>query len=132
VSVNTRSQKLAQAAYACVEQRKNGKDFGEYETVARKFPALIHTCGLAQAAAFAQAKRKKDKSTGGAECEYLADLAAVLIAGGHAEFPDANGLAAHTRTDGLTTYLRLSRDAIDAAVWLKRYAEALSEEKPNA
>lgn len=125
MTVNTRSQKLAQEAYARVEQRKNGKAFSEYTTFAKKFPALIHTCGLAQAVAFALAKK-------GVPSEYTADLAAVLNAGGHTEVTDATSLDAHTRADAVPSYLRLSRDAIDAAVWLKRYAEALSEETSNA
>lgn len=128
MTVHTRSQQLAQKAYACVEARQKEKGFDDYESVARKFPALIHTCGLAQAVAFAQSKRKKDKPTGGPECEYVADLAKVLCAGGHVEVTDAATLGDHTRRDTVATYLRLSRDAIAAAVWLKRYAEALSEQ----
>jgi len=127
VSAHTRTQLLAQAAFPRVEARKKGKDFGEYETVARRFPSLIHTCGLAQAVAFAQAKRNQKKPEGGPECQYLADLAAVLHAGGHTEVTSADSLADHSRDDAVTTYLRLSRDALDATVWLKRYAEALSE-----
>lgn len=132
MSVNTRSQNLAQKAYTCVEKRKNGKTFSDYVVFAKKFPALIHTCGLAQAAAFAEAKRKKDQLTGGVECEYLGDLASVLNAGGHGNVADANSLTESTRKESVTTYLRLSRDAIDAAVWLKRYAEALSTEATDA
>ena len=58
---------------------------------------------------------------------YVADLASVLQAGGHNEVTNVDSLAKHCREDHVATYLRLSRDAIDAAVWLKRYAEALSE-----
>lgn len=130
MSVHTRSQRLAQKAFACVESRKKRKDFGDFETVARKFPALIHTCGLAQAVAFAQSKRKKEDPTGGPECQYLGDLAAVLCAGGHTEVRDLDSLTSHTRDDSVGVYLRLSRDAIDAAIWLKRYAEALSPDAP--
>lgn len=128
MTVNTRSQKLAQKAYACVEQRKNNsptKEFGEYTGFAKKFPALVHTCGLAQAIAFARAR-------GGVQERYATDLAAVLNAGGHTGFGTAAELAAQTRDQAVTDYLRLSRDAINAAVWLKRYAEALSEEMANA
>ena len=125
MTVNTRSQKLAQKAYACVEQRKNGKTFSDYMAFAKRFPALIHTCGLAQAVAFALAKQNT-------QSEYTEDLAAVLNAGGHTEVTDAASLDAHTRADAVPSYLRLSRDAIDAAVWLKRYAEALSEEASHA
>ena len=64
MSVHTRSQKLAQAAFACVQNRG-----ATYEPFAKKFPALIHTCGLAQAVAFALAKKETD---------YIGDLAAVI------------------------------------------------------
>ncbi len=128
MTVPTRSQKLAQAAYDKIDGRKKEPGFDEYNTVARKFPALVHTCGLAQAVAFSQSKRKPDRTDGGPDCQYVADLAAVLLAGGHADLTSGASLAAHCRSDSVTTYLRLSRDAIDAAVWLKRYAEALSED----
>src|SRR5438270_1158069 len=112
MNVHTRGQRLAQEAYECVSRREGKPEFGDYETVARKFPALIHTCGLAQAVAFAQSKRKKEKPGGGPECEYLADLAAVLHAGGHTEVSSGDSLASHTRSDPVSVYLRLSRDAI--------------------
>ena len=54
MSVHTRSQRLAQEAFARVtDHRRPNK---EYVSFAKKFPALIHTCGLAQAIAFALAK----------------------------------------------------------------------------
>ena len=115
MSVHTRSQKLAQAAFACVQNRGI-----TYEPFARKFPALIHTCGLAQAVAFALAKK---------ETAYLGDLAAVLKASGHPEIVDGPALDKHARTQTLSGYLRLSRDAINAASWLKRYVEAVGGEE---
>ncbi len=115
MSVHTRSQKLAQAAFACVQNRG-----ATYETFARKFPALIHTCGLAQAVAFALAKKEK---------EYVEDLAEVLKASGHDEITISQPLDHHARTQTLSGYLRLSRDAINAASWLKRYAEALAPDE---
>jgi hypothetical protein len=69
MSVHTRSQKLAQAAYSQIAVRTgNGqkKPEKEYVSFAKKFPALIHTCGLAQAVAFALAKK---------EAIYVTDLA---------------------------------------------------------
>lgn len=113
----TCSQKLAQEAYARVAE--HGKQDGEYVSFAKKFPALMHTCGLAQAVAFALAKK---------EATYIDDLAAVLKAGGHDAIDSATKLAETTRSETLGGYLRLSRDAIHAASWLKRYAEAASEE----
>jgi len=113
MSVHTRSQRLAQAAFAQIAE--HGKMDEEYVTFAKKFPALIHTCGLAQAVVFARAKKK----TG-----YIADLTNVLKAAGHSEITGSEPLEHHARTQQLSRYLRLSRDAINAASWLKRYVEA--------
>ena len=55
----------------------------EYQTFAKRFPALVHTCGLAQAIAFALAKKEQT---------YVTDLASVLQAGGHSELADADAL----------------------------------------
>ena len=116
MSTTTRSQKLAQAAYSRVAA--HGKLEGEYVSFAKKFPALIHTCGLAQAVAFAFAKKQRD---------YADDLAAVLQASGHAGVSNGKSLDHNARTVDVSRYLRLARDAIQAASWLKRYAEALGE-----
>jgi CRISPR-associated protein Cmr5 len=128
MSVHTRSQKLAQAAYPRVAVRippgTDSKKFTttqkEYRTFAKKFPALIHTCGLAQAVAFALAKQEND---------YIEDLAAVLRESGHPEIASAQTLHERARTQPLSGYLRLSRDAINAASWLKRYVEAVAGEE---
>jgi CRISPR-associated protein Cmr5 len=116
----TLSQRMAQAAFPKVRRRQTSGDvnFQEYTTVAKKFPALIHTCGLAQAVAFAQAKR---------DLAYLDDLAAVLAAAGYREITGHDALGQQSRDQSLTGYLRLSRDALLAAGWLKRYVEALAE-----
>jgi CRISPR-associated protein Cmr5 len=100
---------------------KNGsrKPDKEFVSTAKKFPALIHTCGLAQAVAFALAKK---------DAEYIGYLAAVLKAAGHADVTDHQALDNQARTQPLSVYLRLSRDAINAASWLKRYVEAAGEE----
>jgi CRISPR-associated protein Cmr5 len=121
LSVHTRSQKLAQAAFPRIQNRHASfkeKEFKEYVSFAKKFPALIHTCGLAQAVAFALAKKEND---------YVADLADVLKASGHPAISDAAALDRQARTERLSGYLRLSRDAINAAGWLKRYVEAAGE-----
>jgi CRISPR-associated protein Cmr5 len=116
MSIHTRSQKLAQAAFARIA--KYGKPNKEYVSFAKRFPALIHTCGLAQAVAFALAKK---------ESGYVEDLAAVLNGSGHPEIDTALILHEQTRSLQLSSYLRLSRDAISAASWLKRYVEAAGE-----
>src|SRR5271157_2852565 len=113
MSVHTRSQRLAQAAFARIAVY--GKPDKDYASFAKKFPALIHTCGLAQAVAFALAKQ---------ETGYIEDLAAVLKATGHPEVSSAQALQKQTQEQPLSGYLRLSRDAISAAGWLKRHVEA--------
>ena len=123
MSVHTRSQKLAQAAFSNANARHNSlkeKDFNEYISFAKKFPALMHTCGLAQAVAFALAKKESD---------YINDLSALLNAGGYSNISSASALLNQTQTLQLGEYLRLSRDTINAASWLKRYAEAVAGEE---
>jgi CRISPR-associated protein Cmr5 len=119
MNIHTRRQKLAQAAFRCIANRNGGQPTEGYKSSAKKFPALIHTCGLAQAVSFALAKRDN---------EYIADLTEVLGAAGHSEITAQESLDHHARTQPLSGYLRLSRDAIHAASWLKRYVEAASGE----
>ena len=116
--VHTRSQQLAQAAYGCIAS--HGRPGKEYVSFAKKFPALIHTCGLAQAVAFALAKKEK---------KYVEDLSEVLKAAGHSEITVQLPLDHHARTLQLSGYLRLSLDAINAAAWLKRYVEAAAPDE---
>ncbi len=117
MSVQTRSQRLAQAAYRRIA--RHGKPDKDYVSFAKKFPALIHTCGLAQAVAFALAKNEK----------YVDDLAEVLEASGHPATTNGDALAKQSRENDLSAYLRLSRDAINAASWLKRYVEAAAPDE---
>ena len=109
--IRTRSQEYAERAYHQVDQRR-GEGAKEYLTVARAFPTLLHTCGLAQALAFAAAKK-------GAHERVLRDLAAVL------PWASVEELLRESRRCELFDYQRLSREARAAATWLKRYAEAL-------
>jgi CRISPR-associated protein Cmr5 len=111
MAFQTNSQKMAQCAYQRIAK---GKD-QEFISFARSFPSLIHSCGLAQAVVFAQAKTRK---------EYLDDLAAVLNAAGHSD-TGSEWLATATRDYPVSAYVRLSRNALEAAGWLKRYVEAL-------
>lgn len=115
MAVQTNSQKMAQAAYKQIEQRKLDDKFAGF---ARSFPSLIHACGLAQAVAFAKVKDRQ---------QYLNDLAAVLSATGHPEAASADSLARATREHSVAAYVRLSRNALQAAGWLKRYVEAVEQ-----
>lgn len=114
--INTRSQQQAERAFGQVQRHEGlpDKKRQEYIGFAKRFPALVHTCGLAQAVAFAQSK---------APDGYLDDLRAVMNSG------QANVLsfASAIRSAQLMEYVQLSRTALESAGWLKRYAEALLE-----
>lgn len=105
----TRGQRMAQRAFARVEMRTGNK---EYASFAKAYPALIHAAGLCQAVAFAQTKR----------FELLDDLVATMYL---PNVPDRAALAKRSREAPVTEYLHLSRVALEAAVWIKRYVEAL-------
>lgn len=108
----TNSQKMAQAAYERIQARRPNQEFISF---AREFPSLIHSCGFAQAVAFAKAKKRET---------YLSDLMEVLKAAGHAQLSD---LGETVRTAEVAKYIRLSRQALQAAGWIKRYVEAVQE-----
>ncbi len=118
MAVQTNSQKMAQAAYRQILKRQPNRDFVSF---AREFPSLVHSCGLAQAIAFARSKKKHHG-------EYLEDLAAVLSAIGHSEASSPDNLERATREHPVPAYVRLSRNALQAAGWLKRYVEAAEQE----
>lgn len=119
--MQTNSQRMAQAAYQKMSDRRPGR---EYRSFAREFPTLVHACGLAQAVAFAQTK-------GGHQSDYLSDLVAVLKKAGYA-LESTDDLARATREASVTKYVRMSRDALSAADWLKRYVEAVFEQPASA
>ena len=105
MGIRTKEQQMAQAAFERVQGRDSG--FEEYSSFALAFPALVHSCGLAQALAFAQAKGRTD---------YLSDLENVLGEG--------RDFCTRSREAELMEYMRLSRRALAASSWIKRYCQA--------
>ena len=105
--IRTKEQQMAQAAFERVRGRSSGLEFEVYSSFALAFPSLVHSCGLAQALAFAQAKGRAD---------YLSDLENVLGEG--------EGLCKRSREAELMEYMRLSRRALAASSWIKRYCQA--------
>jgi CRISPR-associated protein Cmr5 len=118
----TNNQRMSRMAFQRIADRRPNKEFASF---AREFPTLVHSCGLAQAVAFARAKH-------GHQEQYLRDLAAVLEAAGHATLGSVEQLATATREHPVSSYLRLSRDALMAAVWLKRHVEATAESSASS
>lgn len=117
-------QKMAQKAFEKAKSRSES-DFDKYLSFARGFPSLIHSCGLVQALSFAKSKSSKP---GPHRC-FIDDLKEILIVGDLISNND--DLVDCARKADQTKYLLLSRRALDAAVWLKRYSEALELEKPE-
>ncbi len=114
----TNSQKMAQAAYRrIVDRRPEGK----FASFAREFPSLVHSCGFAQALAFAMSKKAH-------HMEYMDDLSAVLAAVGVEQARTSAELGAFVRECDVAAYVRLSRHTLQAAGWLKRYVEAEEED----
>jgi len=114
----TKKQIRAQKAWDCVNHKINAPDKQDYLQLARSFPSLVHSCGLVEAVAFVTAK---EEQTGR---DYLSHLREVMMRNGD--------LAKDSREAGLLEYQRLSRDAIESATWLKRYAETLLKVKTGA
>lgn len=113
-TIRTRNQIRAKIAYDAVSSSE-AKDDKDYPKLAKKFPALAHNCGLAQAIAFVRAK---DGNTG---TVYLNHLSSVM---GRSR----NDLEERSHCALLPEYQRLSLEAIESASWIKRYAEALLKE----
>ena len=115
----TRGQKRAKEAYKCVNLVAVKKD--DYLQIAKKFPALVQACGLAQALAFVEAK---EGATGTSYVEHLARVVGWVDKKGKA----IGDLGKEARASDLMRYQRLTIEAIESATWLKRYSEALMED----
>ena len=110
---NLKSQQYSQKSFECIKKRVDEKnvDLKKYKTFAKRFPTLIHTCGLAQAIAFANSKNEYKSN--------FEDLQKVLA---------NNNLIKDSQEKPVLEYLRLSREALVATGWLKKYAEAQIED----
>ena len=116
LNFTTKEQLMAQKAFECVTSRSKDKDYfdKEYKNFALSFPSLIHSCGLVQAIAFAMAKDK-----GG----YIDDLQKVFDT-----VDSAGDLQTRSREAHVMEYMRITRHAISAASWIKRYCQASDQE----
>ncbi len=113
--IYTRQQKRAEAAHGQVSSQIGGPDNDKYSQLAKKFPALVHSCGLAQAVAFVDAKEGDTGSI------FLQHLACVM------KLQEGEDLKVISRTSPLIMYQRVTLEAIESATWLKRFSEALLE-----
>jgi CRISPR-associated protein Cmr5 len=123
--MSIRANRVAAAAYRQVEARKSGAaaERKKYGAIAHKLPGMILQNGLAQATGFLLAKGKDQSNDH--HSWLLDDLNTVLRAAGVLDAPDRTEL--HRRVIGadLGQTLTLTRAALDASAWLKRYVQGL-------
>lgn len=112
-----RTHLYAENAYPKVEAIKNDPIGAKYRTLALSFPALIMQGGLAQAIGFLMAKNEAEHKT------YLQHLVELLDNGN----PDYKIFHQRILRSDIHEYQLLSRKALDASAWLKRYTQALLE-----
>lgn len=113
--MHTRQQKKAQIAFKCISEAKIS-DRKTYLNFAKKFPVLVHNCGLAQSIAYINKNNSDDKIS-----TYLKHLSSVM------SLKENDNLLKKSRNVELIEYQQLSKEATEAATWIKRYAEILLE-----
>lgn len=113
-------QKMAAKAIEIIRQKpQNPSAAKEYKSRMNGFPVMVMQAGLAQATGFYLEK-------GATHAEYLSDVASVLQAAELWSF-QSSGQGFHERSINCdsVTYRLLTRDALAAAGWLKRYGTAI-------
>lgn len=117
--MNLRTHRVASAAYERVAARQNDSDRKKYGAIAHKLPGMILQNGLAQATGFLLAKDDSEHR------KLLDDLNAVLRAGGTLDVPDRQALHRTIIAADLEQTLKLTRHALEATAWLKRYVQGV-------
>lgn len=119
--MQTRTHKLATEAYRRVAERKGKRHENAYSSLAHSFPSMILQNGLAQATGFLLAKGRGEHKA------LLADLNAVLRAVGAVTSADGDALHRTIIGADLSETMQLTRHALDASAWIKRYSQGLLE-----
>ncbi len=115
-TMQIRTQKYAEIAYPLVEKIKDTDIEAKYRTLALTFPTMIMQSGLAQAIGFLMAKGESHHN------EMLKHITKLLD---HQVTPEQ--LYKNILKSEITEYQLLTRKAIEASSWLKRYTQALLE-----
>ncbi len=115
--MQTRDQRYAADVYdkVIVIKSNHQKEYKSYGALSHKLPILIRTAGLAQALSFIEARGKKPGEL------LLNDLASTI------NKESAKVLAQKARTVGLSEYIRLTQQVMDALLWYKRFAQSVLE-----
>ncbi|MER3480108.1 MAG: type III-B CRISPR module-associated protein Cmr5 [Meiothermus sp.] len=93
---------------------------GRYQALCQNFPVMVRTMGLAQALAFAEAKKGEEKGLPQAYGLLLEHVARVL------ELPPGQ-LLNTVKTDHAGQYMHRTRRVLEAWVFFKRMAESQLE-----
>ena len=112
-----RSQKMAQDAYPLVAKLKDHELESKYRTLALTFPTMILQSGLSQAVGFLLAKGNDE------HLMLLMHLAELL------HYPNEDILHREILSANLAKYQLLTRKALDASSWIKRYTQALLKQE---
>jgi len=125
--IRMRTHAVAKAAYEKVELRRSLPDPKKYGALAHKLPGMILQNGLAQATGFLLAKGAKAAE----HIQLLDDLNAVLRAGGTLDKPNGEELHRAIIAAGVTETLKLTRHALEASAWIKRYVQGVLRVGPT-
>ena len=117
--IKTRSHRLATEAYRCVVGRKGEPYEKAYSSLAHSFPSMILQNGLAQATGFLLAKGRDEHRA------LLADLNAVLGATERTASDGGSELHREIIEASLSRTMQLTRQALEASAWIKRYAQGV-------
>lgn len=121
----TRSQRFSESALKAVEAvAKNTAMRDDYKSRADGFPVMVMQSGLAQAVGFLRGKSEgRDDNAYG---RYLKDLGGLLGQ------PEPSRFQSQVIKAELPEYRRLTRDALDASSWIKRFCQTLVKNAADA
>ncbi|WP_127958217.1 type III-B CRISPR module-associated protein Cmr5 [Serratia microhaemolytica] len=118
-----RNQTIASAAFARINARKENRkeENKKYGTLVHKLPAMILQNGLAQTTGFLLAKNEAHHQA------LLDDLIAVFkkVDANLANITDGEALHGEIIQSDLYQIMRLTRNALDIAGWLRRYVQGV-------
>jgi CRISPR/Cas system CMR-associated protein Cmr5 small subunit len=118
--MSTRQQDRAVRSHDLVKAASEATaTWDKYRTFCMKGPTLLQQSGLMQTSVFCSSRSDEGART------WLEHVTAVMNPGiARDKLPN---LAERARKAPLAEYLALSRDALDAATWLRRYAMAFDK-----
>lgn len=124
--MQTRSQSLAGTVWQCVDGVASNDWADDYVGLCKRFPLLVLHNGLAQAVGYLLVLEGRGKARGTAAKHLLEDLAPLLL-----DLPTAtvDELRKEVVNCELPVYRRLTRRALEASKWFKRFSESRIEER---